>query len=611
MLSRAWFIVRYWLLWIFFFEACRIIFLIFNYAETSAAGISTAMRSLLYGLRMDMSMAAYFSLPIGLFILASLFFRFFQRPLIYQMFSGLLLLLCCFLVLSDLNLFKAWGYRIDASVLKYMKNPKEMYASISYLPVFWLLLGFLFVWFLVALLFANRISKWLSQIVPAEKRWLALPVLLLMIGTFIIPLRGGLQLAPLNQSSVYFSANNFANQAAINAPWNFMYSLNHNLESATNPFIYMDGKDAELLRHQLYASSPDSTLTPQTVKPNIIIIVWESLTKKVIGLSRDGQPVTPGFDSLRKEGLYFSDIYATGDRTDKGIVGVLSGYPAQPTTSIVKVPSKAAKLPMLSREFRKAGYQTSFYYGGELEFANMKAYLLGGAFNQFISIGDFQKKDLSSKWGAFDDVVMHRLVSDQSRINEPFFTTWLTLSSHEPFETPVPTVIKGSSDEDLFLNSLHYTDSTVFEYVQHCKQQPWWSNTILVIVADHGHRLPATGKRLDDFKIPLLFLGGALPMPAQVIKKTGDQTDIAATLLAMTGRNATAFNWSKNLLDSTSKPWAYFSFNNGFGYATPAGQFIFDNVGKLLVTKEGLVTDVDIRNGKAMQQLTFQDYLQK
>ena len=154
--------------------------------------------------------------------------------------------------------------------------------------------------------------------------------------------------------------------------------------------------------------------------------------------------------------------------------------------------------------FFQHGYHTSFYYGGELEFANMKSYLMGSGFKHFVSKGNFDSKDQNSKWGAHDGVVMQKIQNYLNNQKSPFFTTWLTLSSHEPYETPVEPIIKGSDNESLFLNSLHYSDTVVSEFIEHCKKQPFWKNTLIIIVADHGHRLPASKNKINDFKIPFI-----------------------------------------------------------------------------------------------------------
>ncbi len=348
-----------------------------------------------------------------------------------------------------------------------------------------------------------------------------------------------------------------------------------------------------------------------SLSPNVILIVWESFTAKAVGLQVGGLTITPGFNSLMKEAVYFPEIYATGDRTDKGIVGILSGYPAQATTSIIKEPVKAAKLPMLSKLFKDRGYATSFYYGGELEFANMKAYLLQGKFDHFTTINNFSSKDQNSKWGAHDGVVAQKLKTDLSIIKEPFFTTWLTLSSHEPYEIPAKPLLDGKDDVSQFLSSLHYTDSIIYAFIQQAKQQPWWNNTVVVVVADHGHRLPAANSKPEDFKIPLMLLGGAMLQKGISIPQLGSQTDLAATLLNQFGFPSKDFGWSRNLLDSTRKPWAFFTFNNGFGYLQPGKNLVYDNVGKIPRERSGNVTEQDIYRGRALQQAAFQDFLDK
>jgi phosphoglycerol transferase MdoB-like AlkP superfamily enzyme len=563
---------------------------------------------------MDLSMASYLVLLPALLVLLSVFVRILWTPLIFKAYTGIVLFLVLLLLVVDMNAFQAWGFRLDASPLKYLSNPREAWASVSNLPVFSIILGFLLIFSGFLYLFCKFINAELAKPVSKSNRALQFGVLLLLLGFFIIPMRGGFQLAPLNQSSVYFSDNNFANQAAINAPWNFMHSLDHNTESKDNPFNYVEQKQARLLVDSLLVkgTAASNIFRPgSSAKPNVIFIVWESFTEKATHLLRDNIPVTPMFNELKKEGIYFSNIYAAGDRTDKGIVAVLSGYPSQPTTSIVKTPLKASKLPMISRQLASNGYSTSFFYGGELEFANMKAYLLGGNFKKFTSKDDFDSKDQNSKWGAHDGVVMKTVIEGLKKETTPFFCTWLTLSSHEPFEVPTAPVIKGSDNESLFLNSLHYTDQVVYDFIQQCKAQPWWNNTLVVITADHGHRMPATGRRIDDFKMPILFLGGILDQRNIINDQVGSQVDIPATVLGQLRLPATDFTWSKSLVDSSIRPWAYFCFNNGYGFVLPGSYFIFDNVGKKPIESAGNPTPTDILKGKAVQQLTFGDYLAK
>jgi len=559
---------------------------------------------------MDMSMSAYICIPICIFLLLGIFIPFFSIKRLPIVYSALILFFIILMVLIDLYSYKAWGYRLDAGFLKYLNNPSEAYASIGNLPVFRLVIIFFICW-VISIWGINRFIVRNFNLIPLNQfKWQNVLGLLFIMGIAIIPIRGGLQLAPLNQSGVYFSNNNFSNISAINASWNFMYTLNHHTDNTVNPYIYLETARANKIVDSLYHSSSVSSLKFNMPKKNVIILVWESFTEKALHIEKDGKVITPGFNQLKNEGIYFSDIFASGDRTDKGIVAVLSGYPSQPTTSIVKVPSKASKLPILSKEFKMEGYNTAFYYGGELEFANMKAYLTGGNFDKYVTVSNFRNEDKNSKWGAHDGVVGDKFLRDILLEKEPFFYVWLTLSSHEPFETPVPVTIIGDDDGSKFLNSLHYTDSIVFSLINEFKKQIWWKNTIVAIVADHGHRMPSTGKKIDDFKIPILLIGGGLK--PSIIDKTGSQTDLAATLLNELGMDYKKYDWSKNLLDSTINPWAYFSFNNGFGFMNSSkNYFIFDNTGKIIIEKSSHFGSSLLNAGKAMQQLSFQSYLDK
>nr|WP_229363392.1 sulfatase-like hydrolase/transferase [Flectobacillus sp. BAB-3569] len=171
----------------------------------------------------------------------------------------------------------------------------------------------------------------------------------------IIPIRGGLQLAPINQSAVYFSNKLFANHAAINPLWNFADSWFNKTADKGNPYQYLPTKEAELeVSKTLHNSSPtteyviDTTIT----KPNVLIITWESLTAKVFDKTGGIKGVLPELGKIANEGILFRNCFASGDRSDKGLIAILSAFPAQPTASVMTMPKKTAHLPILSQDFK-------------------------------------------------------------------------------------------------------------------------------------------------------------------------------------------------------------------------------------------------------------------
>ncbi|MBX2888749.1 MAG: sulfatase-like hydrolase/transferase [Ferruginibacter sp.] len=606
MKSRLQFIFGYFFFWIILSFAGRVFFLWITKKAGIGAGFNEWVGVMWHGARMDLSFAAYLTAPVLLMVIAGIWIPLFNHHRVYTVYSTLVLIPVVLIIIADANAFNAWGYRLDASALSYLKNPKEAWASVAHLPVIWLLIGFV----VVIVLLSYFLYKFFKGVLPFApfNRWALTVVMLFLCALIIVPLRGGFQLAPINQSSVYFSSNNYANQSALNPVWNFIHSVRLKNELVSNPYIVMDEDIANKITAELFNRN-SQIITDTAIRKNIILVVWESFTAKVLDKVYKGVEITPGFNRLKNEGIYFDNIYATGDRTDKGIVGVLSGYPAQPINSIVKHPDKSRTLPMLTSSFGQKRYFTGFYYGGEPEFANIKSYLLHGALNEIIDINHFDKADRNSKWGAHDGVVMKYLTNRLGTLPHPFFITWLTLSSHEPYEIPERQIILGDDDESKFLNSIHYTDEVINQFVASCRKLSDWNNTLIVIVADHGHRLPPDSVVSKNFKIPLLILGGNVQ--PKNIDWVGSQTDVAATVLGYLGMSHAEFPYSRNILEPHYRPWAWYSFNNGFGFTTMKGQIVYDNVGRRPIYSTGEVDTQLINEGRALQQVFYEDFLKR
>jgi phosphoglycerol transferase MdoB-like AlkP superfamily enzyme len=444
---------------------------------------------------------------------------------------------------------------------------------------------------------------------------------LLYAALLVVPLRGGTQQIPVNQSDVYFSRIAFANHAALNAPWNLMSALV--LRANEQPLApFMPDSAARRLVAGLYplavgAAAPADSAAPvlTTSRPNVLFIILESFTAKLVGSVGGERGVTPNLDSLARTGILFDSIYAAGDRSQKGLVSLLSGYPNQPTTSIIKFPRKTENLPHLCRTLAAAGYSSGYYYGGELAFANMKSYLQTAGYEHLTERSDFAAADQNSKWGAHDGVLFNRVLSDLARQRQPFFVTAFTLSSHEPFDVPMKTRFPGQTEEDLFRNSVFYTDYALGEFLKKARQQPWYANTLLVLVADHGHILPgnSSNQSPQKFHIPLLLAGGAIRPEnrGRVVSTIGSQTDVAATLLHQLRLPAADYVWSRDLLAPRAAPFAFYTFNNGFGVVSPAGIATYDNVSRNASERGAAVPDTQIRLGEALEQVSLADFARR
>jgi len=197
---------------------------------------------------------------------------------------------------------------------------------------------------------------------------------------------------------------------------------------------------------------------------------------------------------------------------------------------------------------------------------------------------------------------------DTTSTTRPFLKVILTLSSHEPFDVPLKQY-PGEDEASLFINSCMYTDKYLGEFISRCKQQPWWNNTLVIITADHGHRLPKNvdARTREKFRIPLLLLGGVVKKDT-VIHTMGGQTDIANTVLGQLDKPFPDFTFSKNLLGNHVKEFAVFIFNDGFGYLEPDKYIVYDNQGKIFLREEGVASNEDTYYGKAYLQKLYSDY---
>ena len=621
MKNRFAFQPRYFLFWLLFFGLSRALFLGYQHAATTKLPWTTIAGTFSNGLRLDASAAAYVCLvPFALFMGGSLLPRLPLRGLLagYTAATGLVLAL---LVTADLELYRTWGFRLDDTPLQYLDSPKEMAASAGNAP-----LGLLAV-LLVGLLglswwLYRRVVGPLAPLAQGFGRGRAALAGLLYLALLVVPLRGGTQQIPVNQSDVYFSRRAFANHAALNAPWNLMSALLlRQNEQPLKPFMSdRAARNRVAGLYPLAVGEPVRTDTSAQVlsetRPNVIFIILESFTAKLVGSVGGEKGVTPNLDSLARTGILFSNIYAAGDRSQKGLVALLSGYPNQPTTSIIRFPHKTEHLPHLCRTLAAAGYRSHYYYGGELAFANMKSYLQTAGYEHFTERADFALADQNSKWGAHDGVLFDRILRDlRAPLPQPFFVTAFTLSSHEPFDVPMKTKFPGNTETAQFRNSVYYTDAELGRFLREARKQPWYAHTLVVLAADHGHRLP--GNTPHDwpvgFHIPLVLAGGALRPAARgrVVPLIGSQTDVAATLLHQLHLPARNYLWSRDLLAPNAVPFAYYCYNNGFGTVAPGGAFWFDNVLRQPLNRDAGVTDAQLKLGQAMEQVTLEDFAKR
>ncbi|MBC5991666.1 LTA synthase family protein [Pontibacter cellulosilyticus] len=613
MKKHVYFQPLYFLFWLLYFVVARALFLVYHLDKSEQLSSGDLFNTFLYGLRLDASFTAYISIIPFLVSTVAAFWPRLKVGGFIRSYTFTILVLISVLLSADLELYTFWGFRLDATPLQYLNTPGEMFATAATAPVFLLSLvtmalsaGFIL---LYLYLFGKKKYSFNSS------KLLAGGLSFMYLVLLVLPLRGGWQQIPINQSVVYFSDKPYANHAGLNMPWNLMHAMLKYSKTSSNPYQYMPEEEAaEKIAALYHTSQPvDTTVLRNTAKPNVLFIILESYTAKLVDHLGGEADVTPNLDKLAAEGITFTNLYASGDRSEKGMVALLSGYPVQTVTSIIKTPKKTEKLPQLSKVFKERGYKTSFYYGGELEFANIKSYLLNGGYHKLADKYDFDPSTYNSKWGAHDHVLFDRVLEELKQEKQPFFSTVYTLSSHEPFEIPIDPKFSGTTNEALFRNSVYYTDWALGRFIEQAKQQTWWDNTLIVLAADHGHPLPGddANHQPSKFRIPFILTGGAVKRQGLKINTIGSQTDIATTLLATLKLPHQEFTWGHNLLAPVANPFAFYVFNDGFGYITPQGVLTFDNVSKQVISKDSSVPEEQVELGKAYMQYSYGDFVKK
>ncbi len=549
-------------------------------------------------------MTGYAMALTGLLLTISVFIR--GRWIVYSInvFTSLFLITCVVIVIIDMELYRHWGFRMNTTPIFYMGS--EAIGSING----WVAIKAIFIGALLlsgfGWLYFKKIAPLVRNLKVAEKKvaFVLLPITLCMF--FFI--RGSVSVAPMNTGFVYFHKTKmFANHAGINVMWNFFKSV-----SGTSIPEYSETFFDQSLTEKYFSelkTTRDSTVSIITnSRPNVILIIVESFTADVLEPLGGIKDICPRLNTLCGEGILFDNFYASGDRTDKGIVSILSGYPAQPNSSIIKYPQKSQHLSFLNRNMMALGYNTSFTYGGDADFANFRSFLTASGFGKITETDDFDDDLNTSKWGVHDGFMLERALEEIDTAHAPYFKVILTQSSHEPFDVPMKPFLPPTNDENIFLNSFHYTDSCLGSFIDVLKSKPNWKNTLILITGDHGHVHPRN-KALETkerFHVPFLLLGGAL-LKDSVIHTIGNQTDIANTLLAQLDKRDDAFVFSNDLFNPNYNQHAAFFFTDGYGFILPNKFLVYDNIGKQFIKRENS-TMHDEELSKAYQQKLYSDF---
>ena len=586
-----------------------------------------------HGLPLDLSMAGYLSVIPGFLSIAVVWLkRDLVKPIMNIYFIIASLFITCSFLLNA-SLYPYWKYPLDSTPLFYFfTSPADAIASVS---IWQVILS-------IVILIVLTIGVWFTLRMRGEKRQQysrysygyggfgsgkrnrfddfdrhrgrTSIILLLLTGLLFLPIRGSITVSTMNTGQAYYSQNAYLNHSAVNPLFSLLESITHQ-EDFASQYRFMKDKEADKIFATMTSTSDENTyplLNEATFKkgtPDILIVIMESFASDIMPSMGSYKDVAVCLDSIAQQSILFTRFYANSFRTDRGMVSILSGYPAQPTTSIMRYPRKTSQLPSIARNLAKyKNYKTTYYYGGDADFCNMRSYLVSQGYQHIISDANFPIEDKLSKWGVPDHIVAARMMEDikaQQNEKRPMLRILQTSSSHEPFEVPYHRL------KDKRLNAFAYTDSVMGAIVREYRKLPRWKNTLIVFVPDHvgGYKENLNDHDRSRYQIPLILAGGAISRPMKV-GIIGSQHDIAATLLGQLGVEHREFTFSKNMMSDATPKFAFFAVNDAFGIVSEENSLIYDNRAKRTVYDKG-EKGFNLKRGQAYLQKLYDDLARK
>lgn len=507
-----------------------------------------------HGLRLDLSFVGYFTLLSLLVYWIARLVRF-RADEVVRWFQRILFVAVAIILIADPFFYRYWGQKANLSFLQFLGEENAGFQSIHWSHYFiaLVLIG------LFALLYRIWNRKWIP---PQQFHW---PSYLIIIVIAFGLLRGGWSIVPVNISSAFYSSNDLHNYTSLNAVWNVMAT---EFERDNNHRIrFFDSEeDAE----QIWIEQPEVIDTLKVAERNanynVVLIVLESFSAKVCDrIGGRSYGCSKNMDRAMDEGVVFSSAYASSFRSDKGLLSLVTGMPSTARQTLTHYATEISRLPNL---FDAVGedHHTSFYYGGDPEFANLK--VLFRQADERITEGDYDSK-VKGPWGIHDEAVFDRFYADFEQREGPQFTMLFSLSSHEPFRVPMER-----KNKDPYLNSIAYTDSCFGVLYDKLRSSDKWENTLVVITADHGTVRPefSSSSARQNFHIPIILTGGVIDADS-VVNTVVSQAGIGATILDILGRE-NVYPFQTSLLRPAGI--AYYSYFDGVTQVREGGVNRFD-----------------------------------
>jgi len=616
------FIFRYIFFWLIVFLLNRIVFLVSATFFFKGEAFTHVLKSLVSGWLLDLSTTGYL-LPVpGLLI--TLYAIFQRRWLISicNFFVGLFIVLYCLTCFGELFLYQEWTTKITMQALMHFQHPGEVFSTSP--------LGVTLLFFLFSIIFSAVYYFTYKKFVAikpgqelkysaAQKGWVATVSIIIFIPLNFLLIRGGWSAIPISDSDAYYSSNSALNDAAVNPLWSLLKNIyEYNVHQEENPYQFMDDAESIFgLKKIMHVEKDTTSHILSSNKPNIVFLILEGFTAYAVP-NFGGDNYAPFLDSISRSGVAFTKCYSAAYTSDQGMPAILSAYPSTPKVSITNQSSKTKGLPCISTDLKTLGYESGFIFGGQLNYGNIKSYLYNTGFDVVVERNDLPESVPDGYLGIQDMDMVPLVLEKIDKAKQPFSYAWFTVSTHSPYDIPVPMKKITDGRENEYLNTIIYSDEALRSFFEGAKKKPWYSNTLFVVVSDHSH-FSQRNFGLDDkeyHRIVAFFYGEVIKPEYRGLKieTITSQLDMTPTLLSQLHLPTDKYIFGKNKLNPHSPSFAYYDYHDGSGFITDSCFIARKMKGKNLVCntcKDSVLTN-DLRwKHEVFLQETFRDYLSR
>ena len=584
------YLLKEYLSLIFLMGLCRLLFIFFNREGMKEVPTEIIGKSFLYGWIFDNSITCYY---IGILLILLLLYSLLRILWlgiigkiilnIYKIFVSSVVFL---ILLSDIEYYRAFNFHLNATIFDYTDHMDEIGNTILYGDYNYFTMFLLFI--IIEGIYLSLSFRAFNNDIYKDREigitfFNDIGIIFISGVLCVFGARGGFSQSTLNWGRAYFSEYTFANQTAINGVFALGKSLDlvrkdnkkgksqvskiFTLEELKNNIRnYVGTEKDEFISDKNFLLRETKT-GKEVKKYNVVIVLMESFMGDTVGALGGEPDLTPNYNKLANEGVLFTNFFSNGNRSNRGILSVFTGFPSQYGKSILKKPIGQKAFISLAEILKERGYSTHFMYGGDVEFDNMKGFFEINGIKNFISRDDFSKEERTIKWGVPDDKLFDKAVEYLGNLKEPFFFEIFTLSNHAPFD--IDENFKEFTEENYpdyeRYNAFKFADYSIGRFVNAVRDKEWAKNTIFVFVADHGeNRRKPIEIDWKKFSNPLVIWTPGGQLKHEIIDKVGSQLDILPTIMGILGGEYTHSAWGKDLLDKNNKGSVAYVVENNF-----------------------------------------------